>query len=50
MVTGDLLVTEQVAAQASTGDLAILVAPRTRRGERALSEVRARPSSYLAVR
>jgi hypothetical protein len=26
MVTGDLLVTEQVAAQASTGDLAILVA------------------------
>lgn len=31
MVTGDLLVTEQVAAQATTGDLAILVAPRTRR-------------------
>jgi hypothetical protein len=31
MVMGDLLVTEQAAAQASTGDLAILVAPRTRR-------------------
>jgi hypothetical protein len=32
MVTRDLLVTEQVAAQASTGDLAILVAPQGRGG------------------
>jgi hypothetical protein len=39
MVTGDLLVSEQVAAQATTGDLAILVAPRTRRASGHTSHV-----------